>query len=57
MQTTRKVGLVLRLNPHLRVQKRAWMTPLVQDLQQDLQKLHPSMQGSERKYHQMLSRK
>ena len=52
MQIIRKGGLIQVLNQHLKEQKLVLMSPLVQDLQQDLQKLHPSMQGFECKYHQ-----
>ena len=57
MQIIRKGGLIQGLNLHLKEQKLVLMSPLVQDLQQDLQRLHPSMQGSEYKYPQMQGRK
>jgi len=57
MQIIRKADLIQGLNLHLKEQKLALMNPLVQDLQQDLQKLHPSMQGFECKYHQKQGRK
>ena len=57
MQIIGKVGLRQGLKPHLKEQKLVLMIPLVQDLQQDLQKLHPSMQGFECKYLQMQGRK
>ena len=52
MQIVRKADLIQGLNLHLKEQKLVLMSPLVQDLQQDLQKLHPSMQGFECIYHQ-----
>lgn len=57
MQIVRKADLIQGLNLHLKEQKLVLMSPLVQDLQQDLQKLHPSMQGFECKYHQKQGRK
>ena len=57
MQIVRKVGLVQGLNLHLKEQKLVLMNPLAKDLQQDLQKSQPSMQGFECKYHQRLDRK
>ena len=57
MQIIRMEDLKQGLNQHLREQKLVLMSPLVQDLQQDSQKLHPSMQGSECIYHQMQGRK
>ena len=57
MQIIRMVGLEQVLSQHLKEQKLVLMSPLVQDLQQDLQKLHPSMQGFECKYHQTEGRK
>ena len=56
MQIIRKAELIQGLNPHLKEQKLVLMSPLVQDLQQDLQKSHPSMQVFECKYHQMQGR-
>ena len=56
MQIIRREGLELELNLHLKEQKLVLMSPLVQDLQQDLQKSHPSMQGLVCKYHQMQGR-
>ena len=56
MQIIRKEGLIQVLSQHLREQKLVLMSPLVQGLQQDLQKLHPSRQGFEYKYHQMQDR-
>ena len=56
MQTIRKEGLVQELNLPLIEQKLALMIPLVQALQQDLQKLHPSMQEFECIYHQIQGR-
>ena len=50
-------GLIPGLNLHLKEQILVLMSPLEQDLQQDLQRLHPSMQGSECRYHQMQGRK
>ena len=57
MQIIRKGGLKQGLILLLKEQKLVLMSPLVQDLQQDLQKLHPSMQGFECIYHQMQGRK
>ena len=57
MQIIRKVGLIQGLNLHLKEQILVLMSPLVRDLQQDLQRLHPSMQVSEYIYHQMQDRK
>ena len=57
MQIIRKADSIQGLNLHLKEQKLVLMSPLVQDLQQDLQKLHPSMQGFECKYHQKQGRK
>ena len=57
MQIIRKADLIQGLNLHLKEQKLVLMSPLVQDLQQDLQKLHTSMQGFECKYHQKQGRK
>jgi len=56
MQIIRKGGLIQVLNQHLKEQKLVLMSPLVQVLQQDLQKSHPSMQVFECKYHQMQGR-
>ena len=56
MQIIRKGDLIQGLNLHLKEQKLVLMSPLVQDLQQDLQKSHPSMQVFECKYHQMQGR-
>ena len=56
MQIIRKGGLIQVLNLHLKEQILVLMSPLVQDLQQDLQRLHPSMQGSECIYHQKQGR-
>ena len=53
MQIVRKVGLIQELNLHLKERKLVLMSPLVQVLQQDLQKLRPSMQGFECIYHQI----
>ena len=53
MQIIRKEDLIQGLNLHLKEQKLVLMSPLVQALQQDLQKLHPSMQGFECKYLQI----
>ena len=57
MQIIRKEGLIQGLNQHLTGQKLVSKSPSLQGLQQDLQKLHPSMQGFECKYHQMQGRK
>ena len=57
MQIIRKEGLIQGLSQHLKEQKLVLMSPLVQGLRQDLQKLHPSMQGFECRYHQMQGRK
>ena len=57
MQIIRKADLIQVLKLRLKEQKLALMSPLVQDLQQDSQKLHPSMQGFECKYHQKQGRK
>ena len=57
MQIIRKGGLIQVLNQHLKEQKLVLMSPLVQDLQQDLQKLHPSRLGLEYIYHQIPGRK
>ena len=57
MQIIRKGGLILGLKLHLKEQILVLMSPLEQDLQQDLQKLHPSMQGFESRYHQRQGRK
>ena len=57
MQIIRKEGLIQGLNLHLKEQKLVLMSPLVQGLQQDLQKSPPSMQGLECKCHQMQGRK
>ena len=53
MQIVRKGDLIQGLNLHLKVRKLALMSPLVQDLPQDLQKSHPSMQVFECKYNQI----
>ena len=57
MQIIRKAGLIQGLNLHLKEQILVLMSPLVQDLPQDLQRLHPSMQGFECKYLQIQGRK
>ena len=57
MQIIRKADLIQGLNLHLKEQKLVLMSPLVQDLQQDLQKSHTSMQEFECKYHQKQGRK
>ena len=57
MQIIRKGGLKQGLSKHLKEQKLVLMSPSGQDLPQDLQRLHPSMQGFECKYHQMQGRK
>ena len=45
-------GLIQGLIQHQGEQKLVLMSPSVQDLQQDLQKSHPSMQALEYRYHQ-----
>ena len=57
MQIVGMEGLIQGLNRHLKEQKLVLMSPLVQDLQRDLQKLHPSMQGFECKYRQIQGHK
>ena len=57
MQIIRKGDLRQGLNLHLKEQKLVLMSPLMQGLQQDLQKSHPSMQGFGCKYHQRQDRK
>ena len=52
MQIIKKEDLIQGLNQHPGAQKLVLMSPLMQGLQQDLQKLHPSMQGLECRYHQ-----
>ena len=50
-------GLIQGLIQHQGEQKLVLMSPSVQDLQQDLQRLHPSMQVPECICHQMQGRK
>ena len=50
-------GLIQGLIQHQGEQKLVLMSPSVQDLQQDLQKSHPSMQALECRYHQKLGHK
>ena len=57
MQITRKVDLEQELSLHLKEQKLALRIPLVQVLQQDLQKSHPSMQEFEYRCRQIQGRK
>ena len=57
MQITGKEGLIQGSNQHQVEQKLVLMSPLMQGLQQDLQKSHPSMQGFVYKYHQRQDRK
>ncbi len=57
MQIIRKEGLIQELIQRLKEQKLVLKSPLVQGLQQDLQRLHPSMQESECRYHQTQGRK
>ncbi len=56
MQITRKGDLIQVLILHLKEQKLVLMNPLVKDPQQDLQRLHPSMQGFECIYLQIQGR-
>ena len=57
MQIIKKGGLKQELILHLKERKLVLMSPSVQDLLQDLQKLHPSMQALEYIYHQIAGRK
>ena len=57
MQITRKEDLEQELSLHLKERKLALRIPSVQGQQPDLQRLHPSMQESECRYHQIRGHK